>query len=44
MITFGFDSFSENISFSSVPDNLVNEQATFGYVSFGKETTFNQGE
>lgn len=44
MTTFGYDSFSESISFSSLSDDLVNEQSTFGYISFGEETTFNQGE
>ena len=44
MTTFGCDSFGERLSFSSLLDDLVNEQATFGYISFGEETTFNQGE
>lgn len=46
MTTFGYDSFSESLSFSSLSYDLVNEneQATFGYISFGEEITFNQGE
>lgn len=44
MTSYGFDSFSYDSSFGLATEKSEIEQPTYGYVSFGEEANFNQGE
>ena len=44
MITYGYDNFGYVVSFSSIEEVLEDQQVNFGCISFGEDTTFNQGE